>query len=115
MITTIFYDIVILILLIAGHAFADYPLGGDFLSQGKNTNFPDNEAKWYHVLTTHSAMHGGIVFFITTSPVLGVSEFVIHWITDCFKYFRKISVNIDQEIHIGCKLLWWIAWIIFIQ
>jgi len=96
----------VLFLLLVGHALADYPLQGDFLAQAKNRNTPLGEKYWKHALFSHAMIHGGFVLLFTQSIVLAIAEVIIHGITDYFKCENKISFNIDQWIHISCKVVW---------
>jgi hypothetical protein len=93
-------------LLVFTHFLADYPLQGDFLAKGKNRLQPIPGIPFWHPLTAHSAIHGGFVGIITGSIWLGLAETVVHWITDDAKCRGKISYNVDQAIHIICKLIW---------
>ncbi len=77
-----------------GHALADFPLQGEFLARGKNRHLPSpiladggNPPKrvWIYCLTAHSLIHGGFVWLITGNVVLGLAEFVLHWIIDALK------------------------------
>lgn len=95
-----------LFLLIVGHALADYPLQGDFLANGKNRNTAIGKIFWPHALFAHSVIHGGFVAVITGNVWLGIAETVIHAGTDWLKCEGKISLQIDQSVHIGCKLVW---------
>lgn len=96
----------VLFFLIVGHALADYPLQGEFLSQAKNRNTQIGKMFWPHALASHSFIHGGFVAAITGSVSLGVAEAVVHGITDWLKCESKISLNVDQGIHIFCKVVW---------
>ena len=95
-----------LFLLVAGHALADYPLQGDFLAQAKNRNTPIGKMFWPHGLLAHSMIHGGFVAVLTGSVALGAAEAVIHAATDWLKCEGRISLNVDQFVHIACKLVW---------
>lgn len=95
-----------LILLVSAHALADYALQGDFMAKAKNHTTPISGVPFYQPLLAHSAIHAGFVLVITGSVVLAVAEFVIHTITDWVKCDGRISYNIDQAIHIACKVLW---------
>ena len=103
----------ILLLLIAGHALADYPLQGDFLSKAKNHRQPIVGVPWYQALLAHSAIHGGMVGLITGSIWLGLAEFIAHNLIDYGKCAGKITFNQDQALHIVCKLAWVYAMIFF--
>jgi hypothetical protein len=96
----------ILLLLIASHALADYPLQGDFLARAKNHTAPISGVPWYQALAAHSAIHAGFVGLITGSVWLALAEFMAHTATDYAKCSGKISYNTDQAIHIACKCVW---------
>lgn len=96
----------ILGLLILGHFLADYPLQGDFIARGKNRTNPIPGIPWYHPMASHAFIHGGFVGIITGSVWLGLAEFVIHGITDDAKCRGEIGYNVDQGIHILCKVAW---------
>lgn len=96
----------LLFLLIAAHAIADYPLQGDFLAQAKDRNTAIGKVFWPHALFAHSVIHGGFVLVITGSVALAAAETVIHAVTDWLKCEKRISLNTDQAIHIGCKVVW---------
>jgi hypothetical protein len=96
----------LLFLLIFGHALADYPLQGEFLAIAKNRNTPLGKQFWMHALPAHAMIHGGFVLLITSSIWLALAEVLIHGATDFLKCEGKISLNTDQAIHIGCKIVW---------
>lgn len=95
-----------LFFLLVGHALADYPLQGDFLAQAKNRNTPIGKVFWPHALSAHAMIHAGFVAVITGSPLLGLAEAVVHAFTDWLKCEGKITLNVDQAIHVACKVLW---------
>lgn len=97
-----------LIALLMAHALADYPLQGDFLAKAKNRTAPVPGVPWQQALGAHSVIHGGAVALITGIWWLGVAEVVAHWLTDDAKCRGRISFNVDQIIHVECKLAWWI-------
>lgn len=96
----------LLFLLLVGHALADYPLQGQFLAQGKNRHTDLGRDIWPHALAAHAMIHGGLVTLLTGSAVLGLAETAIHAATDWLKCEGKISFNVDQAIHIACKVVW---------
>jgi hypothetical protein len=96
----------LLLMLLAGHALADFPLQGAFLAEGKNRHTPIGRVWWPHALTAHAMIHGGFVTILTGSTALGFAEVVTHWLTDWLKYEGRIGLHADQAIHIVCKLLW---------
>ncbi len=100
--------------MIMGHSLGDYPLQGAFLSSCKNRNTDSSiffgrstvpEGLWLHALTAHSLIQAGIVWIITGSLAVTIIELVIHWITDFVRCEEWISFNMDQAIHIGCKIV----------
>jgi hypothetical protein len=93
-------------LLIVAHALADYPLQGDFLSRAKSHVAPIPGVPWYQALGAHAAIHAGFVGVITGSVWLGLAEFLAHSATDYAKSAGRIGFNLDQAIHIGCKVAW---------
>ena len=93
-------------LLIVGHALADYPLQGDFLANGKNRNTAIGAIFWRHALFAHSMIHGGFVAVITGYWWLGIAEAIVHGITDWLKCENKISLRVDQSIHLFSKAIW---------
>lgn len=96
----------IFLLLIVGHALADYPLQGDFLARAKSRFAPVAGVPWYQALGAHAVIHAGIVGAITGSLLLGALEFVSHAVIDDLKCGHRISYNLDQVLHLLCKLLW---------
>ncbi len=96
----------ILGLLIAAHALADYPLQGDFLARAKNQTAPVPGVPWYQALFAHAAIHAGFVGVITGSLWLAVAEFLAHSLIDYAKSAGRISYNVDQGLHLGCKVVW---------
>lgn len=95
-----------LFLLLAGHALADYPLQGDFLARGKNHKNPIDGVPFYHCLAPHALIHGGIVCLVTGSLILGILETIIHAVIDYGKCDGRYGLNVDQALHVACKLLW---------
>lgn len=96
----------LVLLLLAGHALADYPLQGDFLATAKNRNTEVGKVFWPHALFAHALIHGGFVVCLTGQFALGLCEAAIHAVTDWLKCEGKISLNTDQAVHVLCKLLW---------
>jgi len=94
-------------LLLAAHFLCDYPLQGDYMAQAKNRHTPAGaNGIWIHVLIGHAVIHGAAVGIITGSPVLGLAEVAVHWLTDFLKCEKRISYHVDQAIHIAAKVLW---------
>lgn len=96
----------VLLLLIFGHFLADYPLQGDFLAKAKNRKLPIADIPWYQAMTAHAFIHAGAVFLITHNFYLFILEFVLHFAIDDLKCTSKINYNIDQFLHIYCKVIY---------
>lgn len=94
------------LLMVFTHVLADYPLQGDFLSKAKNHTAPIMGVPWYQALFAHSAIQAGFVGLITGSVWLALAEFTIHTATDYAKCDGRISYNVDQAMHIACKVVW---------
>ncbi len=94
-----------LLLLICLHALCDYPLQGDFLARGKNHKNPISGVPWYQCLLAHSAIHA-LAVGLVLGPVFGMAEFVAHALTDYLKSDGAFGFNVDQAIHLLCKLAW---------
>lgn len=101
-----------IIALIGAHCLFDYAGQGDFMSKAKNSAAPIPGVPWRSILAAHCAIHGAGVALITGIWWLFLAEFAIHWLTDDAKCQGRISFNQDQAIHIGCKLVWLVVWII---
>jgi len=98
--------------LVIGHALADFPLQGDFLSRGKNRHvippqLADGRASpknlWVYLMSAHCLIHAGFVWLISGYAVFALAEFALHWIIDCLKCDGKTSFETDQWLHILCK------------
>ncbi|MCB1349832.1 MAG: DUF3307 domain-containing protein [Maritimibacter sp.] len=102
----------VLALLIVAHAVADYPAQATWIATTKSHRAPHPSGyPWYQSLGAHSVIHGGFVGIITGSIWLGLAETVAHFVIDYLKSDGAFgqgarSVNIDQALHIGCKLIW---------
>ena len=95
--------------LVVGHAVADYPLQGAFLSKAKNRAAPIPGVPWYQALGAHAVMHGGAVWLLTGMWWLGALEAVAHaWIDDR-KCTGRLTFNQDQALHLLCKFVWVLA------
>lgn len=96
-----------LFLLLVSHAICDYPLQGDFLARGKNHKNPIPGIPFYQCLLAHALIQGGGVTIVTGRLDLGLIEFGIHTIIDFCKCQGLFGFNIDQVLHLICKLIWW--------
>ena len=96
--------------LLVGHAICDYPLQGDFLARGKNRWNPIPTIPWYQCLAAHALIHGGSVALITGSVPLGIAETLIHMQIDYGKCAGHYGLNVDQALHVVCKIAWVLVW-----
>lgn len=110
--------------LAIGHAFADFPLQGDFLSRGKNRNAPPPQLAdgkhspsdlWIYLMSAHCLIHAGFVWLITGSALLALFEFISHWVIDALKCEGRTSFATDQWLHLGTKAIYvgvlWAGWL----
>lgn len=95
---------------LVGHALGDYVFQRDIMATSKSrhaeiykTAGPGFPA-WYYWLVSHALVHGGAVFLISGSALLGIIETVLHAIIDISKCEHWIGVNVDQALHIFCKI-----------
>ncbi|MCB1229070.1 MAG: DUF3307 domain-containing protein [Verrucomicrobiae bacterium] len=107
--------LVLFFALCIGHALADFPLQGEFLSRGKNRHLPpppladgDSSPKhlWVYLMSAHALTHAGFVWIITGSPLLGFAEFVIHFAIDSMKCEKLTGFETDQWLHIATKAVY---------
>jgi hypothetical protein len=101
-------DAAVLLYLVAGHALADYPLQGDWLSKAKNHTVDSvpGESIWFGALLCHSWIHALAVLLATGSLGLASAELVAHFVIDYAKCSGRIGYNTDQTLKIACKLAW---------
>ena len=96
-------------LLMVSHALADFVLQNETMVAGKNRSHSIHSAKgsqfppWYYWLTAHGLIHGGLVFLVCNSLLLGLIETVLHAVLDFLKCENKISFHQDQLLHVLCK------------
>jgi hypothetical protein len=96
----------LLLMLLAWHALADYPLQGDFLAKAKNRFAPIPGVPWQQALGAHALIHAAGVAVLTGSVWLGLVEFVAHSMIDDAKCRGRINFNQDQALHALCKLVY---------
>lgn len=94
----------ILALLILAHLLADYALQGDFMAKAKNHYSPIPGVPALTVLVSHAAIHGIAVGAITGVWWLGAFELIAHALIDDQKCRRRFGFNVDQALHIACKV-----------
>lgn len=98
----------LLLLMLAAHFIADYPLQGDFLSTQKNPYLAAEKRfmPWEQAMLAHCAIQAGFVLLLTGNIFLCLAELVVHFSTDIIKCAGRISFNTNQYINFGCKVLW---------
>lgn len=95
---------------LVGHALGDYVFQRDIMARSKSrhadifkTAGPGFPA-WYYWLASHALVHGGAVFIVSGSMLLGAVETVLHFLIDYSKCEHWINLHVDQALHILCKL-----------
>lgn len=114
----------LLFAFVIGHAFADFPLQGDFLSRGKNRHgtpillaegHPAPAGTWAYLMSAHCLIHAGFVWLACGSAIIALAEFILHWLIDVAKCERWTSFAGDQWLHVGTKALYvivlWYGWV----
>lgn len=96
----------IYILLMGAHAFFDFPGQGDYLASAKNPLLPAGKGIWPWTMSMHAWMHAAAVYVITGSLLCCVLEFLLHYVIDLSKCYKRISFFADQLLHALCKVLW---------
>lgn len=100
----------LLALLLMGHFLGDFVLQHDRMALEKCPG-ADVTLDWRWWLTGHAASHGLIVALLTGVAGLGVAEWIAHWLIDWAKCRWRISLALDQALHILCKLAW-VGWLL---
>lgn len=96
--------------LLVGHALADGPLQGQFLSTAKRVGGIPG-LPWWIALGGHALIHGGFVALATQSVELGCAEIVCHFLIDMLKCRGVIGIVTDQVLHVVCKIIWVLVWV----
>lgn len=97
--------------LVSGHFICDYVLQGDTMAREKSassTSELQRQVPWYYWMTAHAATHGAAVAFITGRVDLGCCEAALHGLIDSAKCRKKISIHVDQALHLVCKAAWFL-------
>ena len=95
---------------LVGHALGDYVFQRDIMATAKcrhakiHTTAGSGFPGWYYWLGAHALVHGGLIFLITGNWVLGAIETTLHFVIDYIKCEHWISLNIDQLLHVLCKI-----------
>ena len=96
----------LLVYILAAHALCDYALQGDWLSKAKNPSLDlvPGERIWPLALASHALIQAVAVQIITGSWLLCAVEFAIHFAIDYSKCRGRFGYNVDQYLHIACKV-----------
>jgi len=89
-----------------GHYLADFGLQNAYIAQAKNPTLEKGSGIWVHVMSAHCAIHAGLVALISSSWILGLLEFVTHFVIDSLTCKGKLSYTEDQIAHLACKFIW---------
>lgn len=105
--------------LVAAHALCDFVLQPDAMARGKSQlgpvtfpREPDHEPTWLHWLAAHSMIHGagvaGALAIVGRADLwwLGLIEAACHAVIDYLKSARRITMTVDQALHLACKVVW---------
>ena len=95
---------------LVGHALGDYVFQREIMATSKSRHAKIYETAgrgfppWYYWLISHALVHGGAVYLISGSALLGFIETVLHTIIDYSKCEHWFGLNTDQILHILCKV-----------
>lgn len=92
-------------LLTMGHFLGDFGLQSDRMAVEKCAG-RDVTMAWPWWLTAHAAIHGFLVAMLTGLPMLGLAEWAVHALIDLGKCRKWYGIELDQTMHIICKLIW---------
>jgi hypothetical protein len=86
------------------HTLADFPLQGDYIAKQKARRHADSKSAWVVALMAHGIIHGGGVWLVSGSLVLGCVEMFLHALIDFGKGEERFGLVADQLMHVSCKL-----------
>jgi len=98
-----------------GHALGDFVLQTEVMARAKSRHYAAaaersrDFPRWYYWLAAHALVHGGIVFAVSGSALLGCIETLLHAGIDFAKCEHKISFHQDQALHLACKIAYCFA------
>lgn len=70
---------------------------------------------WPWILTSHAMTHAAAVGIVTGSAWLSVLELICHWCIDMAKCASLIGIHVDQSLHLGCKVVWFVMFILWVK
>lgn len=95
--------VLMLALLLVGHAIADTVLQPAWLSRDKRHS--DWQVRW-SALGLHGSVHGFMVLLVTGQPLLCLAEMILHPLIDMLKALGFYGMKTDQVLHVACKVAW---------
>lgn len=98
--------------LLVAHAVTDYALQSEHMATVKNRHSQRVVVFqiWYHWMTAHALINAGAVLVITGNYWCALAEFVLHWVIDFAKCDKWIGAQMDQWLHIACKVGYVVLW-----
>ena len=99
----------LIVVMIFAHFLCDYPLQTDKIALGKCPGSEVAGVPWRYWMAGHCGTHALAVALITGLPLLGAAEFMAHFLIDTLKCKKKINLDIDQALHLTCKVIWGIC------
>lgn len=102
------------LMLWMAHFIGDFGLQSDRMAREKCPG-QDVTLSWGWWLSAHAAIHGFLVGAITGLPLLGLLEWVVHFLIDLGKCRRLFSLAVDQALHLTCKALWVALIVVFLR
>jgi hypothetical protein len=100
-----------------GHALGDYVFQREVMATAKSRHAEIHSTTskgfpgWYYWLISHALVHGGAVFIISGSLMLGIIETLLHSLIDFSKCEHWINLHVDQLLHLLCKAVY--VWAIY--
>jgi hypothetical protein len=93
------------LLLAMGHFVGDFGLQGDRMAREKCPGCGQT-LSWQWWLVAHAGVHAFLVAVITGIPLLGLAEWIVHMAIDIAKCRHVLNLQMDQGLHLACKVLW---------
>lgn len=94
--------------LLAAHYFGDFVFQTEYMAIHKSP-FLKSTTPFIHPLVAHVVVNGTLVWLATGSILLGLFEVVAHCIIDILKCGNAIDYNLDQLLHLWCKIIFFLS------
>lgn len=91
--------------LVVAHVICDLMLQGD-LSRLKHPTTQASGMPWQVAMLAHGMIQGSAVWYITGRFELCLLETAAHSTIDYFKCVGRINLEVDQGLHVLCKIVW---------